>query len=72
HFVQGRDSSVDMLKERGLLFLSDAAQPPKGNTTPFDGSVKWVEETAATSTAAKITEPTSVPVFMRDSFRPGR
>src|SRR5260370_39632221 len=27
HFAQGRDSLVDVLKERGLLSESDAAQP---------------------------------------------
>src|SRR5688500_20394338 len=27
HFVHGRDSLVDILKERGLLFESDAVQP---------------------------------------------
>src|SRR6266700_6333912 len=27
HFVHGRDSLVDILKERGLLYESDAVQP---------------------------------------------
>src|SRR5260370_33798496 len=31
HFVHGRDSLVDILKERGLLSQSDAVQPLIGN-----------------------------------------
>src|SRR2546421_10316952 len=31
HFVHGRDSLVDILKERGLLSESDAVQPPIRN-----------------------------------------
>src|SRR5215467_4682878 len=31
HFVHGRDSLVDILKERGLLSESDAVQPLIGN-----------------------------------------
>src|SRR5688500_8198471 len=33
HFVHGRDSLVDILKERGLLSESDAVQPPIGHTS---------------------------------------
>src|SRR5271163_5357014 len=33
HFVLGRDSLVDILKERGLLSESDAVQPPIEQTS---------------------------------------
>src|SRR5690242_15743714 len=34
HFVHGRDSLVDILKERGLLSESDAVQPLIGKRSP--------------------------------------
>src|SRR5258705_13066731 len=34
HFVHGRDSRVDILKERGLLSEDNAVQPLIGNKTP--------------------------------------
>src|SRR5256886_16935175 len=35
HFVHGRDSRVDILKERGLLSESDAVQPLIGKKSLF-------------------------------------
>src|SRR5437667_297385 len=35
HFVHGRDSLVDILKERGLLSESDAVQPLIGNSCAY-------------------------------------
>src|SRR6266496_5511279 len=35
HFVHGRDSLVDILKERGLLSVSDAVQPLIGKKSFF-------------------------------------
>src|SRR5439155_1560143 len=36
HFVHGRDSLVDILKERGLLSESDAVQPLIGKKSYFE------------------------------------
>src|SRR5437773_1710876 len=45
HFVHGRDSLVDILKERGLLSESDAVQPLIGKVYAvkllYDPEVSW-------------------------------
>src|SRR5437868_4264881 len=53
HFVHGRDSLVDILKERGLLSESDAVQPLDINNTIDhrpEGDEKWFLENEKTVT----------------------
>src|SRR5205085_11095041 len=42
HFVHGRDSLVDILKERGLLSESDAVQPQIGRASCRERVWIWV------------------------------
>src|SRR5206468_5344375 len=60
HFVHGRDSLVDILKERGLLSESDAVQPLIG------------KKSDRKSGSAGMPRPTSYAVFCLKKKRPRR
>src|SRR5437763_1375134 len=48
HFVHGRDSLVDILKERGLLSESDAVQPLIGKKSFFFQAEDGIRSTSVT------------------------
>src|SRR5262245_63802097 len=61
HFVHGRDSLVDILKERGLLSESDAVQPLIGKkSSDSDSNPRYLDRKSG---SAGMPRPISYAVF---------
>src|SRR5256714_2866713 len=73
HFVHGRDSLVDILKERGLLSESDAVQPLIGKKSSDSDSNPRSFKIDRKSGSAGMPRPISYAVFcLKKKSRPAR